>query len=250
VANHFSPAPNHAILQKTCYEDSRHRGFERRSMTEQLSHDRFDPHTFLTSVRGARVSTSRYHPGQVIFAQGDHADAVFYIQQGKVTLTIATRSGREAVLTILGEHMFFGEGALVLKPVRPWTAAAISDCILDRIGRREMIRLLHENSAFADIFTEHLLKRSSRTEADLADHLLNSSEKRLARSLLLLSNFGRESGPKPITTKITQQMLAEMVGTTRPRISFFMNKFRKAGFVDYNGHLTVHNTLLNVLLDD
>ena len=214
-----------------------------------LAHSAFDPHAFLTRLeRGQRPS--KYRAGEVVFSQGDAADSVFYIQHGKVKLTVSTESGREAVVAILGENSFFGEGSLLEQPVRLATATAITNCTLDRIGRSEMLRALHEEVAFSEAFIAHLLARNSRADADLVDHLLNSSEKRLARALLLLANFGKEGRPEPITAKISQQTLAELVGTTRSRVSFFMNKFRKLGFIEYNGHLKVHSSLLTVLLRD
>ena len=214
-----------------------------------LTHSAFDPHAFLTRLeRGQRPS--KYRAGEVVFSQGDAADSVFYIQHGKVKLTVSTESGREAVVAILGENSFFGEGSLLEQPVRLATATAITNCTLDRIGRSEMLRALHEEVAFSEAFIAHLLARNSRADADLVDHLLNSSEKRLARALLLLANFGKEGRPEPITAKISQQTLAELVGTTRSRVSFFMNKFRKLGFIEYNGHLKVHSSLLTVLLRD
>jgi len=214
-----------------------------------LTHSAFDPHAFLTRLeRGQRPS--KYRAGEVVFSQGDAADSVFYIQHGKVKLTVSTESGREAVVAILGENSFFGEGSLLEQPVRLATATAITNCTLDRIGRSAMLRALHEEVAFSEAFIAHLLARNSRADADLVDHLLNSSEKRLARALLLLANFGKEGRPEPITAKISQQTLAELVGTTRSRVSFFMNKFRKLGFIEYNGHLKVHSSLLTVLLRD
>jgi CRP/FNR family cyclic AMP-dependent transcriptional regulator len=219
------------------------------AMTEQVMQTAFDPHSFLMKVEHERAS-SQYRAGQAIFSQGDPASSVFYLQHGKVKLTVIADSGREAVIAILQQPAFFGEGSLLQQPVRLSTATAITNCTLDRIGRTEMLKALHEEVAFAEAFTAHLLTRASRTEADLVDHLLNSSEKRLARALLLLANFGREGAPGSITTKISQQTLAEMVGTTRSRVSFFMNKFRKLGFIEYNGHLKVHSSLLSVLLSD
>jgi CRP/FNR family transcriptional regulator, cyclic AMP receptor protein len=209
----------------------------------------FDAHAFFQAMsRGRTVATCR--PEEVIFSQGDRADGVYYIQSGKVKLSVTSASGKEAVVAVLGDGDFFGEGSLIAQPVRLATATALADCTLDRIDKTKMLRVLHEEPEFSDRFTAHLLTRNSRVEADLVDQLLNSSEKRLARTLLLLANFGKEGRPEPITTKISQETLAEMVGTTRPRISFFMNKFRKLGFIDYNGTLRVHSSLLSVLLRD
>jgi CRP-like cAMP-binding protein len=208
-----------------------------------------DPHAFFEAMgRGRTVATCQ--PEEVIFSQGDRADGVYYIQRGKVKLSVTSASGKEAVVAVLGDGDFFGEGSLIAQPVRLATATALADCTLDRIDKTKMLRVLHEEPEFSDRFTAHLLTRNSRVEADLVDQLLNSSEKRLARTLLLLANFGKEGRPEPITTKISQETLAEMVGTTRPRISFFMNKFRKLGFIDYNGTLRVHSSLLSVLLRD
>ena len=220
-----------------------------RTMTRQLKPAAFDPHSFLMNLKHEHAP-SQYPAGAGIYSQGDPADSVFYLHHGKVKLTVTAKTGREAVIAIVGERAFFGEGSLLAQPVRLATATAITSCSLDRIGRTEMLRALREEVAFAEAFTAHLLTRNTRTEADLVDHLLNSSEKRLARALLLLANFGKEGRPEPITTKISQQTLAELVGTTRSRVSFFMNKFRKAGFIEYNGELKVHSSLLNVLLAD
>jgi CRP-like cAMP-binding protein len=209
----------------------------------------FDAHAFFEAMGRGRT-VSKYQPQDVIFLQGDRADSVYYVQSGKVKLSVTSASGKEAVIAVLGDGDFFGEGSLISQPVRLATATALEDCMLDRIDRSKMLRVLHDEAQFSDRFTAHLLTRNSRVEADLVDQLMNSSEKRLARTLLLLANFGKEGRPEPITTKISQETLAEMVGTTRPRISFFMNKFRKLGFIDYNGTLRVHSSLLSVLLRD
>ena len=209
----------------------------------------FNTHAFFEAMGPGRT-VSTYQPQQVIFSQGDRADSVFYIQSGKVKVSVTSAGGKEAVVAVLGDGDFFGEGSLISQSVRLATATALSDCMLDRIDKSKMLRVLHDEPHFSDRFTAHLLTRNSRVEADLVDQLLNSSEKRLARTLLLLANFGKEGRPEPITTKISQETLAEIVGTTRPRISFFMNKFRKLGFIDYNGTLKVHSSLLSVLLRD
>lgn len=209
----------------------------------------FDLHAFFAAMGSGRT-VSAYKPQEIIFSQGDPADSVYYIQSGKVKVSVTSASGKEAVVALLGEGDFFGEGSLIAQSVRLAAATAQADCILDRIDKSTMLRVLHDEVRFSDRFTAHLLMRNSRAEADLVDQLLNSSEKRLARTLLLLANFGKEGKPEPITTKISQETLAEMVGTTRPRISFFMNKFRKLGFIDYNGTLRVHSSLLSVLLRD
>jgi CRP/FNR family cyclic AMP-dependent transcriptional regulator len=185
-----------------------------------------------------------------IFSQAAPADAVFHIQSGKVKIGVTSEQGKEAVVAILGAGEFFGEGCLIAQPLRLAAATAITECAAMRVGKAEMIRALHDEPKMAEMFMSHLLIRNSRIEADLVDHLFNSSEKRLARILLLLANFGKEGRPEPITTKISQETLAEMIGTTRPRVSFFMNRFRKMGFIEYNGSLQVHSSLLSVLLRD
>jgi CRP-like cAMP-binding protein len=209
----------------------------------------FDAHAFLEAMGRGRT-VSKHRPDDVVFSQGDRADSVYYVRTGKVKLSVTSASGKEAVIGVLGDGDFFGEGSLISQPVRLATATALSDSTLDRIDKSKMLHVLHDEPKFSDRFTAHLLTRNSRVEADLIDQLMNSSEKRLARTLLLLANFGKEGRPEPITTKISQETLAEMVGTTRPRISFFMNKFRKLGFIDYNGTLRVHSSLLSVLLRD
>jgi CRP/FNR family cyclic AMP-dependent transcriptional regulator len=209
----------------------------------------FDPDLFLASLSRGRT-TLEYQTGQLVFSQGDVADAVFYVARGKIKIFVVSEQGREGVVALLGEGDFFGEGCLIAQPLRLAAATSMTDATVMRIEKTEMIRVLHVEPAFAEAFTTHLLTRNSRAEADLVDHLLNSSEKRLARTLLLLANFGKEGKPEPITTKISQETLAEMIGTTRPRVSFFMNKFRKLGFIEYNGKLQVHSSLLSIILRD
>jgi CRP/FNR family transcriptional regulator, cyclic AMP receptor protein len=209
----------------------------------------FDPRVFLATVSQGR-SLFEYRSEQGVFTQGDPADSVFFIVQGKVKIAVTSEQGKEAVIAVLGEGDFFGEGCLIAQPLRLATAIAMSKTTAMRIEKAEMIRVLHDEPAFAEVFTSHLLTRNSQVEADLVDHLFNSSEKRLARTLLLLANFGKEGRPEPITMKISQEMLAEMVGTTRSRVSFFMNRFRKLGFIEYNGSLKVHSSLVSVLLRD
>ena len=199
---------------------------------------------------GKGSTVSNYQAHDIVFAQGDRADSVYFIQRGKVKLSVTSERGKEAVVAVLGENDFFGEGSLIAQSLRLATATALAQCSLDRIEKSKMLSALHDEPAFSDRFTAHLLTRNSRAEADLVDQLLNSSEKRLARALLLLANFGKEGRPEPILGKISQETLAEMVGTTRPRISFFMNRFRKLGFIDYNGHIRVHSSLLSVVLRD
>jgi CRP-like cAMP-binding protein len=209
----------------------------------------FDADVFLATVNRGRTTVG-YRTGQLIFSQGDVADSVFYVVRGKIKIFVISEQGREAVVALLTEGNFFGEGCLIAQPLRLATAASMTDATVLRLEKAEMIRAIHAEPAFAEAFTTHLLTRNSRAEADLVDHLLNSSEMRLARTLLLLANFGKEGRPEPITTKISQETLAEMVGTTRPRVSFFMNKFRKLGFIEYNGELKVHSSLLSVILRD
>jgi CRP/FNR family transcriptional regulator, cyclic AMP receptor protein len=213
------------------------------------SQDAFDPHTFLAHVGAGRTLAS-YRPQSPIFAQGDVADAVFYIQRGQVQLTVVSAQGKEAVIAILEAQAFFGEGCLTGQPLRIATATALTDCSLMRIEKSAMMRVLHDEPAFAALFTAYLLSRNRRIEEDLIDQLFNSSEKRLARMLLLLAHFGKDGHTEPVIPKISQETLAEMVGTTRSRVSFFLNKFRRLGFIDYNGSLKVHSSLLTVVLHD
>ena len=207
----------------------------------------FDSKAFLTKTRTGR-SISTYQKKQVVFTQGDPADAVFYIDRGQIKLTVVSERGKSAVVAMLGRGDFFGEGCLAGQPVRMATASVMTDASVVRIDKRVMMRLLHEKSIFSERFMAHLLARNVRFEEDLVDQLFNSSEKRLARVLLLLARFGKEGKTEPVIAKISQEVLAEMVGTTRPRISGFMNKFRKLGFIEYNGGLHIHSSLLNVLL--
>ena len=209
----------------------------------------FDPKAFLASV-GAGRSTMKMRAGQAIFAQGDPADALFYVQKGRVKVTTVSSQGKEAVVAILGLGDFFGEGCLAGQPLRISTVVAVADALIARLDKAAVIRLLHEEPAFSELFMAHLLTRHVRMEADLIDQLFNSSEKRLARLLLLLANFGKEGAPQPVAAKISQETLAEMIGTTRSRVSFFMNRFRRLGFITYNGHLEVHSSLLSVVLHD
>jgi CRP-like cAMP-binding protein len=213
----------------------------------------FDPNTFLATIGEGR-KTLAVSKKQVIYTQGDAADAVFYIQKGKVKLTVVSKIGREATIGILSEKNFFGEGALAGQALRMGSASAITDCEILRIERRAMMAALHREHAFSDMFVAYLLARNIRYEEDLVDQLFNSSEKRLARVLLLLAHFGKEGVPESVVPKISQETLAEMVGTTRSRVSFFMNRFRKLGFIHYagglEGGLQVHSSLLNVVLHD
>jgi CRP-like cAMP-binding protein len=209
----------------------------------------FDPKEFLATVNGGRT-ISTYRKDETVFAQGDAADSVFYIQKGKVKVTVLSEQGKEAVVAMLGPDEFCGEGCLAGQPRRMATATAMTDCEIMRLEKRAIIRALQDEPAFPEFFVEHLLARTIRIEADLVDQLFNSSEKRLARALLLLANFGKEGRPEPVIAKVSQETLAEMIGTTRSRVSFFMNKFRKLGFINYNGHMEVHSSLLNVVLHD
>ena len=209
----------------------------------------FDPKTFLATVNHGRT-VSKYAKNAVIFPQTGPADAVFYIQSGRVKLVVESEQGKEAVVAILGAGEFFGEGCLIGQPLRLASARAMATSEVMRMGKSEMIRVFHAEPAFGEVFMAHLLTRNSRVEADLVDQLFNSSEKRLARTLLMLANFGKEGGPQPITIPISQETLAEIIGTTRPRVSHFMNKFRKLGFINYNGTVKIHSSLLSVILHD
>jgi CRP-like cAMP-binding protein len=209
----------------------------------------FDPAVFLaTAALGRDIAT--YSKKEVIFAQGDDADAVFYIKKGKVKVAVISKQGKEAIVALLGADEFFGEGCLIGQPKRLATASAMTQCETMRVEKREIQRVIQDEPAFSAMFVSHILARSARVEEDLVDQLFNSTEKRLARLLLLLANFGKEGRPEPILAKISQETLAEMIGTTRSRVSHFMNKFRQMGFIDYNGHLEVHSSLLGVLLAD
>jgi CRP/FNR family transcriptional regulator, cyclic AMP receptor protein len=210
---------------------------------------KFDPKVFLATVDGGRT-VSNYHKDAVIFSQGDPADAVFYIQKGKVRIAVTSEQGKEAVVAILGAGAFFGEGCLIGQPLRLANASALIESTVMRLKKAEMTRILHAEPTFGGLFIAHLLTRNTRVEEDLVDQLFNSSEKRLARTLLLLANYGKEGKPEPVTTRISQETLAEIVGTTRSRVNQFMNKFRKLGFIEYNGNLQIHNSLLSVLLRD
>jgi CRP/FNR family cyclic AMP-dependent transcriptional regulator len=209
----------------------------------------FDPKKFLASV-GEGITIAKYRKGQAVFSQGEIADAVFYVQKGKVKLTVVSEQGKEAVIAILGPGHFFGEGCLNGHALRIATTTAMDECVITKIAKDAMIATMHRESNFSELFMAYLLERNGRIEEDLIDQLFNSSEKRLARLLLLLANFGKEGRPEPIVGKISQETLAEMIGTTRARVSFFMNKFRKLGFIEYNGTLEVHSSLLNVVLYD
>jgi CRP/FNR family cyclic AMP-dependent transcriptional regulator len=209
----------------------------------------FDSKVFLATVNGGR-SISKYRKDQTIFSQSSPADAVFYILNGNVKVTVVSEQGKEAVVAVLGPDEFCGEGCLTGQPLRLGTATAMTECEIMRVEKAVMVRVLHEEPSFSEMFVAHLLARTIRVEADLVDQLFNSSEKRLARALLLLANFGKEGRPEPIIAKVSQETLAEMIGTTRSRVSFFMNKFRKLGLIAYNGHIEIHSSLLNVVLHE
>jgi CRP/FNR family transcriptional regulator, cyclic AMP receptor protein len=211
----------------------------------------FDPRKFLATIGEGRKVVA-FPKRQTIFTQGDAADAVFYIQEGKVRLTVVSKIGKEATLGILSEGEFFGEGGLAGQPLRMGSATAMTDCELLRIDKKAMMLALHREHSFSDLFVAYLLARNIRYEEDLVDQLFNSSEKRLARILLLLAHFGKDGVPQNLIANISQETLAEMIGTTRSRVSFFMNRFRKLGFIDYHGgdDLQVHSSLLNIVLHD
>jgi CRP-like cAMP-binding protein len=209
----------------------------------------FDPQVFLSKVNGGRA-ISDFRKGQIVYTQGEPADSVFYIQSGKVRATVVSEQGKEAVVALLGTGDFFGEGCLIGQPLRLATVSAMTECVIVRIAKADITRVIHDEPAFAELFIAHLLARNSRVEEDLVDQLFNSSEKRLARVLLLLANFGKEAKVEPVIGNFSQETLAEMIGTTRSRVSFFMNKFRKLGYIEYNGKLEIRNSLLNVVLYD
>jgi len=209
----------------------------------------FDSKSFLAKVGEGR-SIGKYRKDRIVFAQGDPADSVFYIQKGRVKVTVLSEQGKEAVVAVLGPDEFCGEGCLAGQPRRIATAKAMTECEIMRLERSAIVLAIHEEPAFSEMFIAHLLARTIRVEEDLVDQLFNSSEKRLARALLLLANFGKEGRPEPIIARVSQETLAEMIGTTRSRVSHFMNKFRKLGFINYNGTLEVHSSLLSVVLHD
>src|ERR1700688_2809594 len=216
---------------------------------EKPDKDMFDPKDFLAKV-GAGKRVLEFHKNQHVFEQGDVADTVFYIQKGKVKLTVMSEHGKEAVVAILEPGQFFGEGCMNGHKQRISTTTAMEDCLITAITKAAMVAAIHDEPQFAELFMAYLLTRNSRIEEDLIDQLFNSSERRLARLLLLLANFGKDASPQPISPNISQETLAEMIGTTRSRVSHFMNKFRKLGLIDYNGHIEVHNSLLSAVLHE
>src|SRR6476620_1016310 len=205
--------------------------------------------SFLSHADGGRTK-AKYRKNKIIFRQGDSADAVFYIMDGKCKVTVVSEKGKEAVVALHGKGDFFGEGCLTGQPLRLATVAAMTDCVIMRLAKATVVRVLRDEPKFSEAFMAYLLARNARVEEDLVDQLFNSSEKRLARVLLLMANFGKEGKPEPVIAKISQETLAQIVGTTRSRVSTFMNKFRQLGFINYNGDLEVHNSLLNVILHD
>ena len=210
---------------------------------------RFDTKAFL-AVPGVGRTVWPYEKSTVIFSQGDPAHSLLYLQKGKVKVAVLSKGGKEAVIALLGDGDFFGEGCLAGQPLRISTATAITDCSIMRLEKSTVIEMLHKEPAFSELLLAYTLTRTIRIEEDLVDQLFNSSEKRLARALLLLANFGKEGKPELVIPTISQELLAEMIGTTRSRVSFFMNKFRRLGFIKYNGTLEVHSSLLNVVLHD
>ena len=209
----------------------------------------FDLESFLSRANGGKT-IARYRKDRVVFRQGDPADSVFYIRDGECKLTVVSERGKEAVVALHRKGDFLGEGCLIGQSRRIATARTMTECEIMRLDKAVMVRVLHDEPEFSELFMSHLLTRNARVEADLVDQLFNSSEKRLARLLLLMANFGKEGRPEPVIAKVSQETLAEMIGTTRSRVSLFMNKFRKLGFINYNGHLEVHSSLLNMVLHE
>ena len=211
---------------------------------------RFDPKEFLANA-GLGRTVHRYKQRQIIFSQGDTADAVYYIQEGRVRLSVLSKQGKEATIALLGPGDFLGEGCIASdQPVCMATATASTECSVLKIEKNQILRTLHQEHHFSDLFVAYMVKRHNHTQADLVDQLFNSSEKRLARALLILAHFGKQNSPEEVTPNVSQETLAEMIGTTRSRVNFFMNKFRKLGFIDYNGGLLVHSSLLSVVLHE
>jgi CRP/FNR family transcriptional regulator, cyclic AMP receptor protein len=218
-------------------------------MATKIKRMAFNTRNFLAKIGGDRAA-ALYRPNQTVFSQGDPADSVFYIEKGKVQVSVLSKRGKEAVLAILGPGDFFGEGSLNGQPQRMASVVTMTECSIVRIERAVMLQALHDEPRFSDLFISYLLHRSARAEEDMIDQLFNSSEKRLARILLLLANFGKEGKPEPVIPRISQETLAEMVGTTRSRVRSFMNKFIRLGLIEYNGELSVHTSLFNVVLSD
>jgi CRP/FNR family cyclic AMP-dependent transcriptional regulator len=249
VAREFSPArATESRIFGQALPESAGRGYSKCPITLVVADRPFEPTDFLGQVDCGRTK-SKYKKTQIIFCQGDAADAVFYLQSGKVKTTVLSRHGKQAVTAILGSGDFFGEGCLAGQLKRTATVAALTECVAVRMDKAAVIRVLRDRPTFSEIFISHLMARNIRIEEDLLDQLFNSSEMRLARTLLLMSNMGKDDQSSEITPKISHETLAEMIGTTRARVSFFMNKFRKLGFISYTGKLQVHNSLLNVVLN-
>jgi CRP-like cAMP-binding protein len=222
---------------------------QRRKSVSRIARPAFDAQAYLTSS-GITKKSAEYPAHAVIFAQGDPGDSIMYIQTGAVRLSVLSHAGKEAIVGVLGSGDFLGEGALAGQPIRMGTATAVSPTSLLVLPKKQMIQLLHDEPTFSDRFIEYMLSRNIRIEEDLVDQLFNSSEKRLARTLLLLARYGKEDKPQAVLPKLSQEMLAEMIGTTRSRVNFFMNKFRKLGFIEYNGGLKINTSLLSVVLHD
>jgi CRP-like cAMP-binding protein len=250
-------SPSYAFIHPSSYEvavcefGTLERGPIMKPVAKAEKLSKFDTKTFLSTIDGGRKIVA-VPKKQTIFVQGDSSDAVFYIQNGKIKLTVVSKSGKEATVGILNEGEFFGEGCLTGQPLRLSSATAMTDCSVMRIDKKSMMEVLHREHTFSDMFVAYLLTRNIRYEEDLVDQLFNSSEKRLARILLLLAHFGKDGAPETLIANISQETLAEMIGTTRSRVSFFMNRFRKLGFIDYHGagDLQVHSSLLNIVLHD
>lgn len=222
---------------------------KRESIVKTKSKQPFDLESFLSRANGGKTMV-RYRKDQIVFRQGDPADSVFYIRDGECKVTVVSERGKEAVVAIHKTGDFLGEGCLIGQSRRIATVRTMTECEIMRLDKAAMVRVLHDEPEFSELFMSHLLTRNARVEADLVDQLFNSSEKRLARLLLLMANFGKEGRPEPVIAKVSQETLAEMIGTTRSRVSLFMNKFRKLGFINYNGHLEVHSSLLNMVLHE
>lgn len=231
------------------FDSTKSKRSDRRKTKKLKSEAVFDPAIYLETLAKGRI-ISPYRKKAIIFKQGDDADSVIYIRNGKIKVTVVSAEGNEAVFAILGRDEFLGEGCLIGQQKRLATASAMTDCIVMQVGKAEIQRVLKDEPTFSQMFVTHILARNERIQEDLVDQLFNSTEKRLARVLLLLANFGKAGQPKPIIGKVSQETLAEMIGTTRSRVSHFMNKFRRLGFITYNGHIDVHSSLLSVVLAD
>jgi len=217
-------------------------------MNQNKEH-RLKPESMLAGIEGGN-SGLKYKTNQIVYSQGEPADFVFYVRTGRVKMTVASEAGKEAVVAILQPGQLCGEDSLTGHKLRTATVTALSECVLARMSKASIIRALHDNAEFSELFTTHLVERTIRMQEDLVDQLLNSTEKRLARLLLILANYGKDDRPDPIVPKITQETLAEMIGTSRTHVNFFMNKFRQLGFIEYNGDIKVHRSLLNILLHE